>query len=307
MFVLMFSTVGMMLLYMLFGFLLCKAKKAIVSHAKSLSAVLIYILSPAMIINAFLQLQYTKESFVKIAEYFCVTLILQLIAFGILFAILGRKYENAKYRILSVSAVLGNVGFLGMPIISNIFPDNPIVLCYSSINVMTMNLIVFTIGTYLITNDKKFISIKSAILNPTTISILVALPLFFLKVQFPEIVMNSIGLLAKMVTPVCMIILGMRLSEAKLKDIFTRGFVYVACTLKLIAFPLLAFLLVKWLPFFDDTFKTTVIVLAMAPSGVIIESLAEMHECEQELAANVVLLATILSVVTIPVLTSILI
>lgn len=57
----------------------------------------------------------------------------------------------------------------------------------------------------------------------------------------------------------------------------------------------------------DEALKTTVVVLSMTPAGAIIESLAELHECEQELAANVVLLTTILSVITIPVMTYILI
>lgn len=307
MFTLMFSNVSMILVYMIAGYMLCKSKKAKVTSAKSMSALLLYVLSPCMIINSFLQLEFSKESFVKISKYFLVTLVIQLLFFGVLFLVFGRKYNDARYRILSVGAALGNVGFLGMPIIAAIFPDEPIVLCYSSINVLTMNLIVFTVGIFLITNNKKFISTKSAIMNPTTISILIALPLYFFGVKFPSNVMNSIGILAKAVTPMCMIILGMRLSEANLKDIFTRPFVYITCALKLIAFPLFAFLCVHFLPFLDDILKTTVVVLACTPSGAVIESLAELHECEQEFAANVVLMTTILCVLTIPVMTNILI
>lgn len=292
---------------MILGYLLCKFKKATVSHAKSMSALLLFVLSPAMIINSFLQLEFTRDNFIKIGKYFLVTLVLQLLFFAVLYIILGRKYNDARYRILSVGGVLGNVGFLGMPVIATVFPNEPIVLCYSSVNVLTMNLIVFTVGVFLITNDKKFISIKSAILNPTTIAILIALPLYILKVKFPDVVMSSIGVLAKSVTPMCMFILGMRLSEANLKNIFTRPFVYMTCALKLIAFPVFAFVCVKYLPFIDDILKTTVIVLACTPSGAVIESLAELHECEQEFAANVVLLTTILSVITIPLMTNILI
>lgn len=296
-----FSTVMIMLVYMCIGFIMCKAKKVKVSHAKSMSAILLYILGPAMIINSFIQLEYSGDNLIKIAKYFAVSLTIQLIAFGIIYIILHKKYEDSKYRILSVGAVLGNVGYLGMPIIASIFPNESIVLCYSSINVMSMNLIVFTIGTFLITNDKQFISVKSAIFNPTTISILISLPLFIFNVSFLDIIMESISLLAKMVTPFCMFVLGMRLAEAEFKKIFTRPFVYVTCLLKLVIFPVLAFVLVTWLPFIDNITKTSVVVLAMVPSGAIIESLAELHECEQEFAANVVLVTTILSVLTIPV------
>lgn len=295
-----FATVAIMLVYMSIGFIMSKSKKVVVSHAKSLSAILIYVLGPTMIINSFLGLDYSMDNMIHIGKYFLVSLMVQVIFFGVLYIVLHKKYDDSKYRIMSIGGVLGNVGFLGMPVIASVFPGEPIVLVYSSINVMSMNLIVFTIGTYMITNDKKYISLKNAILNPTTIAIIISLPLFIFKIHFPEAIESGIALLGKMVTPVCMLILGIRLSEARLKKIFTRPFVYVTCLLKLVAFPMVAFLLVKWIPGIDDVCKTTVVVLAMTPAGAIIESLAELYECEQEFAANVVLLTTIISVITIP-------
>lgn len=302
-----FSNVALLMVYMMLGFALCKFKKAEVSHAKSMSGLLIYVLAPSMIINSFLQLEYTEESVQSILKCFFITLLVQLLFMAVIYAVLHKKYEDSKYRILTVGAVLGNVGFIGMPIISSLFPNEPIVLCYSSINVLTMNLIVFTMGVFLITNNKKYISLKSAILNPTTISIFISLPLFFLNIQLPAAISNTLGLFAKVVTPFCMIILGMRLSHCNLKNLFTRPFVYIASALKLIVFPVLMFLLVRWLPILDDTAKISLVILSMCPSGAVIESLAELHECEQEFAANVVLLSTILCVVTIPVMSFLLI
>ena len=235
-----------------------------------------------------------------VLSHFIVSLCVQVLFFGILYVIFRKKYNDSKYRILSVGSVLGNVGFIGMPILASVFPDTPIVLVYSSINVMSMNLIVFTIGTYMITNDKRYVTFKNAILNPTTLAIIVAMPLFIFKVDFPEFADDAIGLLGKMVTPFCMFILGMRLSEASFVKIFTRPFVYITCALKLLVFPAFAFLIVHWIPFLVDVLKGAIVVLAMTPSGAVIESLAELHECEQDFAANVVLLTTILSVITIP-------
>lgn len=306
MFILIFSSVLMMLAYMAMGFTLCKVGKATVSHAKSLSAVLLYILNPAMLINSFLQLEYSPENMIKLGKYFCATLIAQLLFLGILFLIFHRKYDDAKYRILTAGGVLGNVGFMGMPLIASIFPDEPIVLCYSSINVTSMNLIVFTFGVYLITNDKEFVKAKNAILNPTSLAVIASLLLFLLRIKFPETVLNGISIMAKSVTPMCMIILGMRLSASRLNDIFTRPFVYATAAFKLVAFPIFAFFLVKAMPFLDPVAKTTVIVLTTVPAGAVIESLAELHECEQEFAANVVLLTTLISVITIPVMITLL-
>lgn len=307
MFTIIFTNVAMFLAHMLLGFILCKTKKVDINHSKSLSTIMLFVMSPCMILNSFLQQQFDPESFKKMITYFAVTLLLQLLFMGILYIIFARKYDDARYRILSAGGVLGNVGFFGMPLIASIFPDEPIVLCYSAMNIMSMNLIVFTIGVFMITNDKKFISLRSAILNPTSLTIIASLPIYILGINFPNAVRNSVEVLAKAVTPTCMIILGMRLATVSLKKVFTRPFVYATCGMKLVLFPIFAYLCVRWLPFFDDVFKTTVIVLACAPAGAIIESLAELHDKEQEFAANVVLLTTILSIVTIPVVTHFLI
>lgn len=295
-----FNNVAIMLVYMLLGYIICKNGLCNPAHGKSLSAILIYILGPCMIINAFIKTDFSTEVAISIGLFFVVTLIIQLLFFICLYLLFHKKYTNPKYRIMSLAAVLGNVGFFGLPLITGIFPDKPIVACYSSIHVMSMNLLVFTMGEYLITNDKKYISLKGAIINPTTIAIIISLPLFVFDIQPISILMTPIEMLGKMVTPVCMLVLGMRLSTIELKSLFTQKFVYMACLLKLIIFPTFAFVCVKLLPMLSTDFKTSVVVLACAPAGAVISSLSEIHECEQDLTANAVLLTTIGSILTIP-------
>ena len=118
----------LMLVYMAIGFVLCKARKVDVNHSKSLSSILVYVLSPAMIINSFIQMEYAKETLIDILKFFFITLIIQLLFFGIIFLIVRKKFVDAKYRILNAAAVLGNVGFFGLPLITSLFPDNNIVI-----------------------------------------------------------------------------------------------------------------------------------------------------------------------------------
>lgn len=301
MFINILSNVAIMLIYMLLGLFLCKMKKATPAHAKSMSGLLIYILGPMMITNSFLRIEYTREIFFKIMTFLFTTLILQFLFFCVLYLIFHKKYEQAKYRILTCASVLGNVGFFGIPIVNSVYPNNPIVSCYCSVHVMSMNILVFTLGAFLITNDRKYMSVKSIFLNPTTLSLFVAIPIFVLKIKLPMLLDAPVELLAKMATPVCLIILGMRLSEANIKDLFTRPFVYAACFFKLLIYPLFAYGCVVLLPCFDDVFKGSILVLSAAPAGAIIESLAELYECEQELSANAVLMTTLMSVITVPI------
>lgn len=298
-----FSNVLLTLLYIVPGFIICKLRKASAEHLSTMSAVLVYVCSPCMVVNSFLQLQYSPSDLGKMALFFCVTLVLQIAFMLILYLVFRKKYADSKYRILTIGGTLGNVGFFGLPVVKAILPDFPEVTCYSSVYVLSMNMLVFTMGIFCLTNDKKYISFKSAILNPATFSVLVALPLYIFgaKQYMPELLTGGIALLGNMTTPLCMIILGIRLATVKFKKLFTRPIIYFVCVCKLIIFPLLCYSVIYFIPF-DFAFKASVLILSSAPCASVILNLAEIHRSETELAANCVLLSTLLCFITIPVL-----
>ena len=93
-----------------------------------------------------------------------------------IFDAMRRGFEDARRRILCIATVLGNVGFLGLPLVSAMFPDQPIVACYSTVYALSMNLVVFTVGVFLITRDRRYMSLRAAIFNPTSLTILFTLP-----------------------------------------------------------------------------------------------------------------------------------
>lgn len=292
------------MLYMIIGFAVKKFKLAKTEHLKTLSGILIYVLGPCMTINAILSVDYSLDNLAKMGIFFLVSLLLQVLFAIFMWLIIRKKMAISEYRVTLIASIFGNVGFFGLPLIQSLFPDSPIVLAYSSIFVLTMNILAFTLGSYAITGDKKYMSIKKAFLNPTTIAILIALPLYLCKVNINDLDVfgDAIGLLGKMTTPVCMIILGIRLASVSLKKLVSRPFVYVACGLKLIVFPLFCLLLVYFLPFLDKELKLSIFVLAATPSAAVIQSLSEMYGVCEEDTANIVLFATVLCVITIPIL-----
>lgn len=294
------QNVAVILAFLFCGFFTVKAGKATTSHAKSLSGLLMYVCGPAMMISSFLSVEFTVETIKSIGIFFVATLVLQLAYFLTLFLLLRKKYEDAKYRILTVGSFMGNVGFFGMPLVTALFPDKPIVACFSCANMLSMNILVYTVGSYLITNDKKFVSVKNIFLNPTSIALYLALPFYFTNCKIPSVVLDAVTLLGKLTTPLCMIVLGMRLAAIKPKSLVTEPFAFLSCAMKLVVYPLFCFLAVKFLPFLDDVTKTCIVVLASTPSAAFILTLAELHESEREMSADVVLLSTIFSVVTIP-------
>ena len=99
-----------------------------------------------------------------------------------------------------------------------------------------------------------------------------------------------------------MIILGMRFASADLKKMFSEPTVYISTAIKLVIFPIVAFLITHWLPI-DYVMKVTVFILCCCPSASVILSLSEIKDSGGQIyAANTILMSTVFCAVTIPLL-----
>lgn len=301
-----FSNVLLTLAYIIPGFVACKTKIAKAEHLSTLSAILMYVCSPCMIVTSFMQTDRTLYNTKQILLFFIISLAVQALVTGILYLIFSKRYDDVKYRMLTVSFGLGNAGFFGIPIIKSLLPNNPEVACFACVYIVGMNMLTFTIGAYCLTGDKKRMTFKKAFLNPSFIGLLIALALFAINFQSkaPDKLLEAVNLLNKMTTPLCMIILGIRLASVSFKKLFMRPFVYVICICKLLIFPLLCLLLIYFMPL-GDVFKTAMFILGGTPCASVMLNIAEMYHGETELAANCVLLSTLLCVITIPIIAAI--
>lgn len=304
MFLITLSNVLITIFYILPGYILCKCRKAVADHMSTMSAFLVYVCSPCMVMSSFLSLDFSLEFIGRMGLFFLITLFLQTAFLLLLFLIFRKKTGEAKYRYLAVGSALGNVGFFGLPIIQALMPDHPEVTCYTAMYMVSLNILIFTAGAFGVTGEKKFISLRSALTCPVAITCFIALPLYVLgaRAVIPTVVLDAVGLLGKMTTPMCMMILGVRLGMVPLKQLFFSPVPYLCCIGKLILFPLFSYAIVSFLPL-DFAFKAAILVLSSTPCASVVFNLAEMYHSETDLAANCVLLSTLLCFLTIPTLT----
>ena len=166
-----------------------------------------------------------------------------------------------------------------------------------------MNLIAFTMGVFCLTEKKEYMTVKAGVVNPSTLGFFVAFLCFLVGAgnYVPSVLRTGIRLLGDMSTPLCMLILGIRLGTVSLKKLFLRPTVYLTSLGKLVIYPLFCYGAVYFLPL-PFSLKASVMILSATPCASIILNLAEMHRSETELSANAVLLSTLLCFITIPLL-----
>ena len=269
------------------GFFLTKANVLKEEHIKGFAVFLLYVCSPALSIYSFQQAECNREILINIGILLLVTTFMQVLIMGIGFLINIKTYKiDGASRVATVAAAFGN---------NDVFVKNS----GNAISVM-MNLIGWTLGMFMMSGDRKHVSVKNFLINPTTLCLLIALPLFFTNTSFPKPVMNFVEFFSKMSTPTAMTVLGMRLAFVKFRDLMDYRQV-VAIFLKLIALPLITFGIMYALPV-DETLKISTYILSCMPPAAITLNFAELSNTSPKTAANIVVVGSLLVAITFPVL-----
>ena len=293
------TAVAVMLLYAVPGFLLIKTKLVKSEHIPSFSKLLLFVCQPCLTIYSFGKVSFSLESLKNLGICFLITLVLQLGMIMLYFFLFRKKRNDIIWRIINLAAVLSNCGFLGVPVLEALLPDHPEALAYSSIFAITMNLIGWSVGMYIISLDKSYIKPRKMLLNPGTVGFAVALIMYFFSIKLPVQLDSMLTLLGRMSTPLCMIIMGMRLATANIKQVFCDPRQYLAVVLNQIAMPFIAFGLMYFLPI-SPILKTAVVILSSCPVASMVQNYAEIIGQGNDKGANMVLLGTMTSIVTVP-------
>ena len=298
------------------GFIVGKMKLLPEKGSKALTSTLLFIGQPALTFMSFQKTAYSE----KIVSNLLLVAGLAILAHAfMILVVIGLFFKKAKVdeklRVVSFASVFGNCGFMGLPFLQMLFGNgSPEAIMYGAVFVAVFNAFSWTVGIFLITRDKKYIKAKKAILNPPFVALLISLPLYlimqkpinmigdegtFLRLLVEKVFISG-NYLGELVTPLSMIILGLRLSEMKLKEIFMNHHAYISSSLKLVLMPALAFgfctllrvpELIKWAIFFECCMPTATQTLLFS----------EQYGNEPHTASSAVLLATVTSVLTIPI------
>ena len=254
----------------------------------------------ALIIYSLSRVEFSLAMLADMLFVFFFVLILMVTVLLTFRFIFRKKITDVRYRVYTLSLCFSNCAFMGVPVLEALLPDYPQAVAFSAMFSLVMNILGWTLGSAIITNDPKYMSAKKIALNPAVLSLLVAIPLFVTGVELPAELADMIALLARMTTPLCMLIMGMRLATMSVKKVFAVPAQYLIIAAKQLALPLIALLLLQLFPV-DANLKTSVYIMVACPVASVVLNFAEMLGEGQETAANLMLLGTSLSVLTIPV------
>lgn len=217
------------------GYLLVKTHVLKTERTGVLSKLLLYVATPSLIVSSFVKyVPFDVEHIPMITTSVAVGII-----FTLLIYFLSRPlalFESGNKRgMLRFCMCFGSL--LSIPLAVAMFGESMItavVVIVSSI----MSSLMFPLGIALIKDDIKMINVKHFFVNPAFIGISIGVLLNLIHIQnfFPELIIYP-TVLSGLVTPVSMLILGMKLGGIKISSLVKSPRVYYVSSIRIILFP----------------------------------------------------------------------
>ena len=282
--ILLMEQIIQLFLMIFMGFLIVKAKLLNSKDSKILSIIVLYLIIPCVIINAF-QVDYTPQT-VK----------------GLLIAvsILGRVFHLNEVEVASI--YYSNSGNLIVPIVMFILGKEWVL--YGCV-FMSVQLV------FIWTHCKKIISRESTydwrkiVLNINMISIAIGIVLFLTRIHLPEDINSTLSAVGGMIGPASMIVTGMLFAGMDFKQIFASKRVYFVTFLRLIVVPAIALVLIKfsYLASLSSNGPKIMLIVFLAiitPSASTVTQMCQVYGNDSQYASAINVVTTLLAIITMP-------
>lgn len=301
----------MIMIFILIGIGIILFKKEMLSEAtsKQISGIIVNVTNPALLVcSAFGD--GPKMSLRELATVFAVFIIAYAILIAVSFLIPHilrvPDHHHYSYQMLTV---FGNVGFIGIPLASAVLGAQSLI--FVSIYNLIFNILIYTFGISLLqraaarqrrltTESEKISSRWKKLINAGTISAAATIIFYLADFRVPVIVSSTLTYMGQSTTLLSMIVLGATVAQMALKDIFSHPKLYGFILLRQILVPIGCVLLFR--PFISSTLVLNTLVLMLAvPAGNMPLMLSKQLHVEADTISQGIILTTLLSLITIPV------
>lgn len=265
--------------------------------AKRVINLLFNIILPIAVIRSFLTIEYSAEHVRGLFIAFLCAAATHI--FGIAVSSLTfRKRSLLERGIFHYGTVFSNAAFLALPLAQSVIGAEGVFYC--SVYIGVFNIFAFTYGIYEISGRKADINVKKIFLNPGSVSVIIGIPLFLLRVKLPHIIDYPMELAGGINSPLAMIIFGTFLANSNFKNIFIKKEIFFVSFLRLVFIPLAMTLLFRLCGVTGDLL-TAMAISASAPTATNTTMYAAKYDNDAGLGSEIAAQSSVLSVITMPV------
>lgn len=290
--------IAQLFLILLAGFVLVRAGLLRAADSKVLSVILVYLVIPCVIIDAF-QIEDTPAIRAGLAVSFAAAAAIHLL-FLVLTGLL-RRFLGLD-AIERATAIYSNAGALVIPLVQALLGQEYVI--YSCAFIIVQLVLLWTHGS-MILRGADALSWKAILTNVNLLSIAAGAVLYAGRIPLPAVLSGAMDDMGALMGPLGMLLAGMAIAESPLRQLVCTPRYYLTAALRLVVYPLAALVLL-WatgmaalLPD-GRAILMTVYLAAITPACTTITSMVQLYGQDAGKSSALYVMSTLLSIVTMP-------
>lgn len=262
----------------------------------NITDLVIYLILPCNIIKSFM-VEFSTDILVTFTSVLIISVLIQLVC-SILGRVLFRNIEPEKKKCLQYGTICSNAGFLGNPVAEGVFGSMGLTL--AAIYLIPQRIVMWSSGISIFTQSpSKKTLLKKVLTHPCIIACAIGILLMVIQIPLPSFIENPLITISNCNTALSMMVIGMILADINIKQMFDKK-IYFYTFLRLILIPIIVYIPCHLLHV-DSLVTGVCVLLAAMPAGTTTSILAAKYNGDAAFATNMTILSTLLSLITTPV------
>ena len=280
------------------GWAIVKAGILKSEDSKTLSMVLLYIITPCVILNAF-QIERTVDT-VRMMELSLLSAVILSVLSIVLGGLLAKPF---RLDIVETASVMyPNCTNMVIPLVIGAFGKDWViyVTCYS----MVQTILVWTHARILISGKRK-ISLRDLVCNVNILAIMLGLFLFVFQLRLPGVIQSAFSMAGDTIGPMAMLIIGMLMAGIDMQRLRSYRQIWKPVLLRLIVLPVILVCVAKYsglaaLAPHGETLIIISLLSVIAPSANIVPQFSQMFGRDALYASLINTVTMLLCIITMP-------
>ena len=283
------------------GFAAIKLKLLSETTMDAMSAYVVSIAMPAVVLSSLLSI---GDRELLISSLSVIGVALMMLPFmGAIGLGIGKMYrlKQPTLNIHLAETLFSNSAFMGIPLVSALFGSEGL-LCLAVYN-FANNLVLYTYGMGLtsVSADKpSFKTVMKKMANPVTISAILGFAMVMAGIKLPEAAATAVSAIGGTSSPVSMVYIGGVLTRLDLSAMLRKKSIMLTIPVRMVAFPIALLAVLRMTGIYPVWVETLTLIAALPPM-VGVSLLAKAGGSDYAYATEYVLIGTLLSVITIPI------
>lgn len=293
----MFQIQMILLVYLVCGFLCHQYKIITSSSQQQVTNLTLQMLMPCMVFQSFRTV--TVSLLLQSMSALWISCAVCLFSF-LLGKLLYHRFDQNTRSVLRYATLINNAGFAGLPLAQAMYGEQGVLI--ASIFLIPIRIFMWSAGITMLSSkqSKPHALLLKLLKNPNIIAVLLGILRGLLAIDLPDFLDSAITSLSLCVSPLSMILIGVMISQVKPTALFERG-VLLYTFVRLLLLPILVLTCMRCLRL-DPILTGTCLMLTAMPAATSTALLASQYQADATLAAKLILVSTITSIITAPLL-----